>query len=190
MAGSLSPGFLVAAPTLLDPNFQRSVVLLVEHRAEGSLGFVVNRDAQADFKGLVEEIGIVEEGQAVAGAPVMLGGPVAQETGWVVYDPSTLESQPSGAVLVSDRIGVSASRELLKAIALGEGPSRRLLVLGYAGWSAGQLDEELKQGAWFALDMDDRIIFETPVAERWDAALRASGIDPAKIAGATVGGEA
>jgi len=183
MPSELAPGFLVAAPSLHDPNFSRAVVLLIDHRTEGSLGFVINRPATVSFKSVANELGLVPAGRPLPDVPVLIGGPVAPHTGWIVFDPA--RGDPSaggdGTISVSTALKVSASRELLKAIAQRPDATKHLLVLGYAGWGAGQLDGELKQGAWIPVDLDERIVFETPYDERWSAALNAAGIDPMRL---------
>lgn len=186
MASELSPGFLVAAPSLLDPNFHRAVVLLIDHRREGSLGFVVNRPANVTFRGVVEELGLAAPSKRLPDLPVLVGGPVAPHTGWIVFDPVRAPASLEGTISVSERLRVSASRELLKTIAQTEEVSRHMLVLGYAGWGAGQLDSEIKQGVWIPVDLDEKIIFDTPYANRWAAALAALGIDPMQIVNTAV----
>jgi len=183
VADTLAPGFLVASPALQDPNFLRAVVVLVEHGVEGSLGFIVNRPAPISFEQVRRILGI-EGAESSAGTPVFSGGPVAPHSGWILFDPSDVEEATlEDAVPVSDGLSVSASRRLLDAIAGDEGPSRRLLALGYAGWAPGQLDGEFSRGVWVPVDLDEEIVFELPAEERWRAALRSAGIDPARMSG-------
>lgn len=181
MASELSPGFLVAAPSLLDPNFNRTVVLLIDHRKEGSLGFVINRPATVTFRGVADELGLGAAGKQLPELPVLVGGPVAPHTGWIVFDPAEGESPEGSTIVVTPRLRVSASRELLESIATRDRLNRHMLVLGYAGWGEGQLDSEIKQGVWIPVDLDERVIFDTPYADRWAAALAALGIDPVRI---------
>jgi putative transcriptional regulator len=181
MASQLAPGFLVAAPSLLDPNFKRAVVLLVDHRAEGSLGFVVNRPAQVGLRTMIEQLGLSLHESHKVESPVLVGGPVNPHTGWIVFEQGTASATSEDVVRISDRLAVSASRELLEAMIRHEGPERMLLVLGYAGWGAGQLDAEIAQGAWIPVDFDERIVFDTPFEERWSSALRILGINPARL---------
>jgi len=181
MEPRLAPGFLVAAPSLLDPNFHRTVVLLVEHRDEGALGFVVNRPGDATLGDVLGELGLGAAPKAPVDDLVLVGGPVAPHTGWIVYDANVEAAEREDVVVVAGRIGVSTSRDLLDAIARGQGPARHLLVLGYAGWGPGQLDGEVEQGAWIPVDLDERIVFELPFDERWRAALAVLGIDPGRI---------
>jgi putative transcriptional regulator len=187
MVSELAPGFLVAAPTLLDPNFYRTVILLIDHRKEGSLGFVVNRPASVTFRGVVEELGLSEQGRPLPELPVLVGGPVAPHTGWIVFDPKNAAASPGeGTISVTDHLRVSASRELLRTIAHAKDTIRHMLVLGYAGWGAGQLDAEIKQGVWIPVDLDEQIIFETPFPQRWNASLATVGIDPLEIVGTKI----
>lgn len=184
MASEIAPGFLVASPSLLDPNFSRTVVLLVDHRPEGSLGFVVNRPAQVRLRAMIESLGLSLEPAQVVDSPVLVGGPVAPNTGWVVFEHfGAVPPEGEDIVRVSDRLAVSASRELLEARVREQHDGRMLLVLGYAGWGPGQLDAELAQGAWIPVDLDERIVFDTPYDDRWSDALRLLGIDPARLTG-------
>ncbi|MFN7702713.1 MAG: YqgE/AlgH family protein [Deltaproteobacteria bacterium] len=173
---ALAPGFVVAAPSLRDPNFARAVVLLVEHGQQGSIGFVVNRVAPVAFKDVAESIGV----EADVEMPVLVGGPVSR-TGWVLFDPTDADDALlEDAVRVHERIAVTASRKALET--LGEGTSdRRMLLVGYAGWGQGQLDDELEQGVWLPLALDPAIVFECAVEERWSAVLRGAGIEPGRI---------
>jgi putative transcriptional regulator len=181
MASDLAPGFLVAAPVLLDPNFKRSVVLLVDHRPEGSLGFVINRPANVALGGMMEAIGLSSASNALPDAPVLVGGPVAPDTGWLVFERTPERAGNEEVVQVSETLAVSASRELLERLVRAGGPGRMMLVLGYAGWGPGQLDTEIAQGAWIPVDLDERVVFDTPYEERWASALRTLGIDPARL---------
>jgi putative transcriptional regulator len=182
MASQLAPGFLVATPSLLDPNFKRTVVMLVEHRPEGSLGFVVNRPAEVELRSMLEQLGLPPRDSPRVRSPVLVGGPVLPERGWVVFEHGTVAVAGDDVVRISDRMAVSASRELLEALVGEDGPERIVLVLGYAGWGPGQLDAEIAQGAWIPVDFDERILFDTPFEERWGSALRILGIDPARLA--------
>ncbi|MBX3268936.1 MAG: YqgE/AlgH family protein [Sandaracinaceae bacterium] len=184
MADTLAPGLLVASPALRDPNFQRAVIVLVEHGPEGSLGFIVNRPAPVSFDQVAELLGLDPSPEVADLTPVFTGGPVAPQSGWILFDPADVHgSVLTNAVSVSERLAVSASRDLLDAIASDDRPRRRLLALGYAGWAPGQLDGEFARGVWVPVDLDDEIVFETPPAERWHAALTSAGIDPARMSG-------
>ncbi len=186
MASNIAPGFLVAAPSLLDPNFKRTVVLLVDHRDEGSLGFVLNRPAESNLKSMLGPLGLEVDEAEVSDAPVLVGGPVAPNTGWLVFEPgSSATPAANDLVRISDKLAVSASRDLLEMLVTHKGPERMALMLGYSGWGPGQLDAEILHGSWIPIDFDDRIVFDTPVDERWAASLRLLGIDPARLTLAT-----
>jgi putative transcriptional regulator len=186
MASQLAPSFLVAAPSLLDPNFRRSVVLLVDHSPKASIGFVVNRPMNVPMDRILERIGVSARVQESADARepegnVLLGGPVGPQTGWVLFERDASTPVSDEVVRVSEDVAVTASRELLEALVARRGERRMLLVIGYAGWGPGQLDAEIVQGAWIPVDFDPRIIFDTPHSERWGTALRSLGIDPARL---------
>lgn len=180
MSSELAPGLLVAAPMLLDPNFRRTVVLLVDHGPEGSLGFVINRPAEVRLPAMLDALGLQRADSNPPDAPVLLGGPVAPDTGWIIFD-SAERGFGEEVVRVSERLSVSASRELLEQTVHGNGPERMMLVLGYAGWGPEQLDAEIAQGAWIPVDLGEKIVFDTPYEERWASALRSLGIDPARL---------
>lgn len=180
VSSRLSPGFLVASPGLLDPNFKRSVVLLVDHTDQGSLGFVINRTSDLELAALAEGVSIPREDVTGQGL-IMVGGPVAPETGWIVLDPRGVTGLPGDTIAVTAGVAVSTSRALLERLMRGELGARQMLVLGYAGWGPGQLDAELAQGAWIPVDLDEGVVFDTGIDNRWGAALRSAGIDPARL---------
>jgi len=178
MASELAPGFLVAAPSLRDPNFQRSVILLIDHRQDGSLGFVINRPARVSFEGVMDELDLLPPEHQVPDVPVLVGGPVSPNTGWIVFDPTESPISLKTTIEVTNRIRVSASKDLLRELAEAPRPDHHMLVLGYAGWGEGQLDEEIRQGSWIPVDLAEDVVFDTPHDERWQAALQVLGIDP------------
>lgn len=179
----LAPGFLVASPSLDCPFFHHAVVLLVEHNEEGSFGFVVNRTTDVRFRQVLGEVGFEVDAVSPPEAAVMVGGPVSPETGWIVYDPTTGEDGGEESFRISDQVAVSASLGMLEKLAAGEGPSRRMMILGYAGWGSGQLEEEMRDGSWIPVDLDAALVFDTPVEDRWAGALATLGIDPAHVSG-------
>jgi putative transcriptional regulator len=185
--GGIAPGLLVAAPSLVDPSFVRTVVLLVEHGGEGSLGIVVNRPADVRFEEVLDSLGLEPDATpALAPFPLLLGGPVSPETGWLLFDPGEASaSDLADAVLLGDGIALSASRALLeRMLRSGGAPQRpRVLAMGYAGWSGGQLDDELERGVWLPATLRADLVFRVPPEERWAAALKAEGIDPGRITG-------
>lgn len=184
MDHGLKACFLVASPSLQCPFFNHTVVLLVDHRDDGALGFVVNKPSDVDFEEILDQIGL-EDATIPGSTAVMLGGPVSPNTGWVVFDPTRKCADREGVLVVGDKtveqVGVSANMDLLEDIAKGDGPSRFVMMLGYAGWGPGQLDDEIRDGAWIPVDLDPKLVFETPVDDRWNAALSTLGIDPARV---------
>jgi putative transcriptional regulator len=177
---TLAPGFLVAAPILRDPNFAGSVVLMVEHSEHGALGFVVNRVASASLRRVLERLGI-KDTPVRHEVPVMLGGPVSTQTGWIVFEAKQLREQREDVLMVTESLGVSASKQFLIDTIKGDATERAMLVHGYAGWGPGQLESEIRQGAWIPVDLDARVIFDTPPDARWTAALSVLGIHPASL---------
>ncbi len=178
---SLAPGFLVAAPILRDPNFAGSVVLMVEHSEQGALGFVVNRVANASLQKVLGQLGVADI-PIRHEVSVMLGGPVSPQTGWIVFDaPMEVAQDREDVLMVTESLGVSASKQFLVDAVKGDGPGRAMLVQGYAGWGPGQLELELRQGVWIPVDLDARVIFDEPAERRWSAALGVLGIHPASL---------
>ncbi|MDQ3036592.1 MAG: YqgE/AlgH family protein [Myxococcota bacterium] len=189
MKVELAPGFVVAMPSLRDPNFARTVVLLVEHGENGSLGFVVNRPSRLSFEQVADALGF-EHREGPEEVAVFTGGPVAPQSGWILFDPRGVDqSDLDDALLIHDSLAVSASRTLLERIAREGAPGRCVLALGYAGWAEGQLDAEFRQGSWIPIELDPEIVFDTEPGERWTRVLAQSGIEPGRIVSAASGGE-
>lgn len=164
------------------PFFNHTLVLLIDHGEEGSFGFVVNRMTDLEMLDVFNEVGVIPETSDAARAPVLLGGPVSPESGWVLYDTEGVPQPTEGkTIAVGKGIACSASLELLERIARGDGPDTCAMILGYSGWGAGQLEGEMTQGSWIPVDLDSDLVFETPVEQRWDAALASLGIDPARF---------
>lgn len=186
MDTELTPCFLVAAPSLACPFFNHTVVLLVDHRDDGSLGFVINRPSELRLGEILTQIGIPTIDEVPTNDLVMMGGPVAPETGWLVFDPVEGDLPDDGVLHVHDRLAVSANPEMLERIARGDGPPAHLMMLGYAGWGPGQLDHEIREGSWIVVDLDPSLVFDLPADERWIAALAKLGIDPARVVGTSV----
>ena len=164
------------------PFFNHTLVLLIDHGEEGSFGFVVNRPTELGIEDVFSEVGVTVGAVGTVDAPVMLGGPVSPESGWILYDPEGVPQPSTGQTIsVSPRIACSASLELLERLARGDGPDTCAMILGYSGWGVGQLESEMKQGSWIPVDLDYEIVFETPIEKRWEAALATLGIDPARV---------
>jgi putative transcriptional regulator len=170
----LTNHFLIAMPSLLDPNFSRGVTFLCQHSKEGAMGIIVNRAAPLTLGDVLAQMDITTGIEEVASAPVYFGGPVQPERGFVLHDAGgTWDS----SFEISPTLAVTTSRDILAAIAEGKGPKRSLVALGYAGWSEGQLEQEMRDNAWLTVGATPTVIFETPPDQRWNAAAALVGID-------------
>lgn len=177
---SLRNQFLIAMPSLEDSNFERSVSLLCEHGDDGALGLVINRPTDLTLGGMLEHLEIDASGlsEEQSKQAIYWGGPVQSERGFVLHTPL---GDWESSIRVTDQLGVSTSRDILKAIGAGKGPSKFLITLGYAGWESGQLEQEILSNSWLNIDADQSIIFDSPSDDRWQAATRLLGIDPASL---------
>ncbi len=176
--GSLTNQLLIAMPGMLDPNFSTTVTLICEHNDEGALGIVINRPTPLKLGGLFEQLEVTDADPRAAGFPVLAGGPVGPERGFVLHGPDQVYEN---TLAVSNDIRLTLSRDIIAALASGEGPDHTLIALGYAGWEAGQLEGEMLANSWLNVPATPEIVFETPFAERWDSAARILGIDIAAM---------
>ncbi|MEJ2344165.1 MAG: YqgE/AlgH family protein [Gammaproteobacteria bacterium] len=176
MTGSadLTNHFLIAMPRLADPNFFRTVTYICEHNNQGALGIVINRPLELTLGEILDHMDLHADAAAVADQRVYMGGPVQQERGFVLHRPAT---DWGSTLQVTERIGLTTSRDILVSIARGEGPERALIALGYAGWGAGQLERELAENAWLSGPADEDILFDSPDDERWQQAAALLGVD-------------
>jgi putative transcriptional regulator len=173
-ADALAPGFLLAPPPLSDPNFDRSIVLLAAHEPEGSMGFIVNRPGPRRLRALLDELEIPTR---VADREVLIGGPVSLSSGFVLYEHEP--GRPVGpGMAISATLSITPSRDVLESAARGELPGRFDLLLGYAGWAPGQLDDELRRGSWLHAPFDAELVFDVPVDRRWDECFARLGVNP------------
>ncbi|WP_333873692.1 YqgE/AlgH family protein [Methylobacter sp.] len=170
----LNNQFIIAMPTLADPNFFHTVAYLCQHNEEGALGIVINRSTDMKLGEIFKQMDISVTAPDAAEAPVFAGGPVQQERGFVVH---TSGGDWHATMPVSETISLTTSRDVLEAIAAGEGPEQYLIALGYAGWGAGQLEKEIMDNAWLNTPCGERVLFDTPVNLRWSAAAEQIGID-------------
>ena len=170
----LTHQFLIAMPALADPNFFQTVVYISEHNPSGALGLVINRPLNLSLGQLLEHLQIATDRPDLASMPVFHGGPVQPEQGFVLHSPV---GHWGATLRVTERIGITTSRDILQATARGEGPESLLVALGYAGWGPGQLEQELVENAWLSGPADFDILFHTPSERRWLAAAALLGID-------------
>ena len=179
----LSNHFLIAMPSLTDPVFGGTVIYLCEHNAHGALGLIINKPTDMTMQVLFERVDLQLEinpqHPTLPENPVMFGGPVQLERGFVLHSPVGMFSS---MMQVTDAIALTTSKDILEAVAAGGGPQRLLVTLGCSGWSAGQLEEEIIRNGWLTVSADPAIIFDLPVEQRFTAAMRLLGIDPNMLA--------
>ena len=173
--------FLIAMPELQDPNFSRTVTLICQHDANGALGVVINRPMeQLTLQDILDQFDLSSPASdSPIGAPVYLGGPVQQQLGLVLHEGI---GEWGSTLKISDELGLTSSRDILESMSTAQGPDHALLTLGYAGWGAGQLEDEIQDNAWLSVEADCEIIFRTPPKERWQAAAAKIGVDISQLA--------
>jgi putative transcriptional regulator len=180
-AGSfnLSNQFLIAMPGMLDESFAGSVVYVCEHSEKGALGLVINKPIDINLKNLFDKVDLSLDREELARQPVFYGGPVQTERGFVLHDKRADDAaQYSSTLSVPGGLDMTTSKDVLEDLAKGSGPKRILITLGYSGWSAGQLEDELGRNGWLTVNADPAIIFDTPVEQRYERALALLGFDP------------
>ncbi|QJR80056.1 YqgE/AlgH family protein [Alteromonas pelagimontana] len=177
---SLQNHFLIAMPSLDDPYFSRSLTYVCEHNAEGAMGIVVNQPSTMTLRQLLDQTdkdAIVAE--ECAEQIILAGGPVNQERGFVLHNK---QGEWGSSLELAPDIVVTTSKDIITAIGSKTGPDNSLIALGYAGWSAGQLEQEMQENAWLIIEADEQILFNTPIHQRWQAAVNKLGIDVWQLA--------
>jgi putative transcriptional regulator len=177
---NLTNQFLIAMPGMADDTFAGAVVYLCEHTEKGALGLVINKPIDIKLKNLFEKVELSLDRPDLAEEPVYFGGPVQTERGFVLHERLSDEGghYNSSLAIPGGELEMTTSKDVLEALSNGAGPRRILVTLGYAGWSAGQLEEEIGRNGWLTVDAQPEIIFETPPDKRYDRALSLLGIDP------------
>lgn len=180
---NLTHHFLIAMPAMADPHFTRTLTYICEHNDQGALGVVVNRPVDMTLRSLFDRLSLPIGDDEVGDAPIYFGGPVQTDRGFVLHEPT---GNWQSTLKVRDAIGLTTSKDILEAVGRGEGPARLLVTLGYAGWSAGQLEHELGQNAWLSVEAGvaspgNSILFDLPADERLPAALALLGVDLASL---------
>jgi len=185
MAEQFSDGYLmgqllVAMPTMRDPRFTRSVIFICAHSADGAMGLVVNRlVGSLTFPDLLAQLGIDRTG-AGRDIRVHFGGPVETGRGFVLH---SADYSDDGTMMIGDRVGLTASIDILRDIAAGGGPRQSLLALGYAGWGPGQLDLEIQANGWLSAPADDALLFDERLDDKWERAIGKIGINASQLSG-------
>lgn len=172
---NLSNRFLIAMPTLLDATFNKSVVYIYEHSEAGAMGVLINKAMQINLGNIFEHLDIKADDPDVIKLPILMGGPVSQEHGFIIYPGASEKEKPE----------ISASKEILEKIAHGQGPDTFVVTLGYAGWGRGQLESEIIRNDWLVAPADPKLIFSTPLNERWRQAAKLIGVDVDKLSSLT-----
>ena len=176
---NLTHHFLIAMPAMADPYFTRTLTYICEHNDQGALGVVVNRPIDMTLRSLFDRLSLPLGDDGIGDAPIYFGGPVQTDRGFVLHEPT---GSWQSTLKVRDSVGLTTSKDILEAVGRGKGPKRLLVTLGYAGWSAGQLEHELGQNAWLTVEAKgDNILFDLPADERLPAALGLLGIDLASL---------
>lgn len=170
---NLANQFLIAMPNMGDPRFYHSVTLICEHEVNGTMGVIVNHPLTIGVKELLKHLEIPVTCE-LDNIPVMAGGPVEPERGFVLHPPCDLYES---SAKISKDLMITTSKDVLEAIGKGEGPDKVLVALGYAGWSTGQLEKELSENAWLNTAADSSLIFESDIEQRWQLAAGMMGVD-------------
>lgn len=176
---SLSNHFLIAMPSLNDPNFEQSVSYICEHNDEGAMGIVINRPIDINFADLCEQLDIEVTDNEIANYPIFDGGPVEMDRGFILHTPL---GEWESTIAVTKDIGLTMSQDIIEAIANGYSsdnnpPKHFIITLGYAGWSEDQIEEEIAGNTWLNVAATDKILFQTPIENRWTAAAASMGIN-------------
>ena len=177
--------FLIAMPGMVDENFAGSVVYLCEHNDKGTLGLVINKPIDITLKNLFEKVELPLDRDELARQPVLFGGPVQTERGFVLHEGHAPdeESGYSSTLNIPGGLAMTTSKDVLEAVADGAGPKKLLITLGCSGWEAGQLEDEIVRNGWLTVPADPAVIFDTPIEQRYDRALGLLGVDPRMLSG-------
>ena len=175
---SLAGQLLLSMPGMPDRNFDNSVTYICEHSEKGAVGLVINRPMNLNVREVLKQFSLKIDNDALASQPVLRGGPVQAERGFVLHES---ENEWDATTEVGHSIFVTTSQDILSAVAAGRGPKRMLLALGYAGWGAGQLEEEIRQNAWLNAPATSDLVFSTPYEQRWQASAAEIGVNLASL---------
>ena len=175
---NLTNHFLIAMPGMVDPNFSRTLTYVCEHNADGALGVVVNRPTDLTLGTLFQRLEMPLASRELGLASVYFGGPVMTDRGFVLHHPAGTWKP---TLMVKGGVGLTTSKDILEAVGDGLGPEKMLVTLGYSGWGAGQLENELKQNAWLTVEAKDVILFDIPAEGRLQAAMGLLGVDYATL---------
>jgi putative transcriptional regulator len=173
-ADNLTGHFLIAMPSLDDGFFNQAVTYICEHDDSGSFGIIINQQTDLTLKQIIKEMNIEDGDEYNKDQSVFIGGPVDQGRGFILHRPT---GNWQSSLKVNENVALTTSKDILQAIAKNKGPEDCIVALGYAGWAAGQLDNEIASNTWLSCPADEQIIFKTPAEERWKAAANLIGVD-------------
>jgi len=175
MESTLQNHFLIAMPAMTDTFFYRSVVYLCEHDENGAMGLIINRPTQVMLDELFNHLKVTNSSAMLKTTPVLFGGPVQKGQGMVIHD--QIENSWKTSLKLADDVFLTTSTDILEALGTDSGPSNALVTLGYAGWEAGQLEQELIENSWLTVPANHQLLFQTPAEKRWQAAAQQLGVD-------------
>src|SRR3954471_9406588 len=175
---NLTHHFLIAMPNMADPHFSKTLTYICEHNEQGALGLVVNRPLDMTLAKLLDQVSISVESDRCAQVSVHYGGPVQTDRGFVLHAPP---GDWQSTLSINAELGLTTSKDILEAVARGEGPRQMLITLGYSGWAPGQLEHELAQNAWLTVEARDDVIFDLPSPQRLPKAMEMLGVDYATL---------
>jgi putative transcriptional regulator len=185
---NLTGHFLIAMPAMDDPYFAKSVTFICSHNQDGAMGIIINRPTDMTLDTLYEKINVPLENNAIAKQAVLYGGPVQPERGFVLHPILESSSEPTwdSSIAINQHTALTTSKDILEAVANGSGPEKLLLSLGYAGWTPGQLEQEILQNAWLSVQASDanildKILYDTEHDDKLNAAIQLLGIDPSML---------
>lgn len=183
---NLANHFLVAMPGMQDPFFHRSVIYICEHNEDGAMGIVVNAPIDISIANMLQRIEVDPVHPQIhkqnLDAPVLNGGPVSEDRGFILHEP---KDQYQSSIQMTEKLSVTTSKDILSVLGTEAEPKNYIVALGYSGWTAGQLENELAENSWLTVEADPSVIFETPVQDRWYKAVQMLGVDPAQLSSDT-----
>ncbi len=180
-AGTYFEGqMLLAMPAMTDPRFERAVIYMCTHNDEGAMGLVINKTFDSiDFRELLGQLDI-PAGDSIRDVAVHFGGPVENQRGFVLHSGEYAHDE---TLMISERVGLTATLDILRALARGDGPEQSILALGYAGWGPGQLESEIHDNAWLSVPYDDDLVFQVGAPDKWERAFNSIGVDLSVLSG-------
>lgn len=180
---NLTGQFLIAMPAMTDPYFSKTVTYICTHNQDGAMGVIINRNADISIANLFQQIKLETESTRQMNKAVHFGGPVQMGRGFILHEPNL---EYDSTIVVNNTVALTTSKDILEAAAQNNGPKKMLIALGYAGWTAGQLENEVSQNAWLSLDTSDtnhihKLIFEADNMDKFDYAMRLMGLNLANL---------